>query len=491
MKTQCNVLMLQSWNHIHYGGCEMSFLQLLKDAQNDYEAMEKAFVLTFYCRDISHGLGQRDIFYKMIVQWFEVYPFLSKKILSIALDSYQPFPYGSYRDIVGLLNYLKHEFGANEDHELVISALKYLYTCFRNECTYFRVHKKCDTPLVKWIPNEKSRGGWIFALLAHKYCHPRDKFGTFYSKDVSSENKRSLRKVVSRLRGSMRLPSSILSSRHIDKMHVNQLCNPSHLLHYHRFLLQTHDVSTDHQDVFFRYFLMKYLLRRCDQKYTTQYKFQRIYDMPYVFSPNSGKLVRRGMDFLETLKQRNKEHTIIEGILFETSTLLQLLWRTNMLSWIRKYQNHEYEVVLALDEHITSQKSCMSIAIAMMLSETNQTFSFYYTNGFLIEKIDYMKEGTFLERLQMIVKHIGEKILPMEQESVFSMWSTIKSMDYHKINSSILVFRGQCSMESTKKIVGQGTNGEYKSENEMYDAVLGHKRYDYVRKRYYELMSSC
>ena len=483
MKTRSDLLLTESWNHIHHGGCEKSFLQLLKHAQNDREALEKAFVMTFYCRDISHGLGKRDLFYEMIVQWHEVFPLLSKKILSIALESYEPFPYGSFRDIFGLLNYLKHEIGAREDHPLLVCVLKYLYNCFRNECTYFRVHKKCDTPLVKWIPSEKSRGGWIYALLAHKYCHPRDKFGDFRSMDVSSQNKRSLRKVVSRLRGSMKLPSSLIAEKKIDKVHLNQVCSPNHLLHYHQFFLESD------QNVCFRYFLMKYLLRRCDQKYVTHYKFQRIYDLPYVFSPISGKLVRRGIDFLETLKQRDREDTMVEGILFETSTLLQLLWKSNMLSWIRKYQNHECDVVLALDEHITSQKSCMSIAIAMMLSETNQTFSFYYTNGFLIEKVEYMKGGTFIERLQLIVKNIGERIVPMEQETAVSLWSSIKSMNYSKTDTSILVFRGQCSMESSKKFVGHG--GEYKTDNHMYDAVLGHKRYDYVRKRYNNILTFC
>ena len=448
-----------------------SFLkQLDRNSPSFFTYLEQAFVMTFYVRDISHGLGKRALFYDLIVQWYRVYPLMASSILSIALESYKPFPYGSFRDIFGLLNYLKYECGFHETHDFVVDICNYLYRAFRKECMFFRNHKKTDTPLMKWMPHEKSRGGWIFALMAHKYCNMYDEFGSFSSFDVSDGNKRAFRKVVSRLRGSMDLVETIITEDNNVSYSFNQLCNPKYMTRYAKRFLQTQSFDSD---PYFRYFLMKHLHARCDQKFSTQYTFQRIYDMPYVFSQCSGKLVKRG---LENIHQTT-------DVLYETSMLLHLLWKSHVQSWIRKYQNHEYDVLLAFDEPLCCQSSCMSLAIAMLLSETNGKYCFYFNNGFALEKVDYGDKPTFIERLQCIVTILKPLIMPCVFADRASCWDLVKSSDEVNVEKSIMVFKGKCSMESSRRFVGQSGDGEYKNESHVYGAVLGHKRYDYVRKR--------
>ena len=75
-------------------------------------------------------------------------------------------------------------------------------------------------------------------------------------------------------------------------------------------------------------------------------------------------------------------------------------------------KSHEYDVLLAFDEPLCCQSSCMSLAIAMLLSETNGKYCFYFNNGFALEKVDYGDKPTFIERLQCIVTILKPLIMP-------------------------------------------------------------------------------
>ena len=269
---------------------------------------EQALLLTIYVRDISHGLGQRDLFYEMIRLWELEFPMVAYSILPIALESYSPFPYASYRDVVGLMNYLVHDCGYEIGHPLVCSSFRYLYKGFLNECAYFRQHGVCSSPLVKWIPREKSKkGGYIFEALALKYAYPREQFGKF-TKKPSAGNLRAFRKIISRLRAPSNSMESWLCQKKTTPVYWKEMSIPHHVVHYHHVFIKNFSFMVkedDHKKLLTRYLLLKHLIQRSDQQYKSVYQFQRIYNLPYVFPASIGKLIKRGIEYLEESPNKN------------------------------------------------------------------------------------------------------------------------------------------------------------------------------------------
>ena len=119
------------------------------------QIIEELFCLLFYVRDISHGLGKRSIFYMMMMCFYDSFPMLALSVYPILLEYYKPLPYGSWRDVVGLCKFLKHNSSRGENHPLVDSVLEYMCKQLKNECIYFARFGKCDSNLVKWIPQRK------------------------------------------------------------------------------------------------------------------------------------------------------------------------------------------------------------------------------------------------------------------------------------------------------------------------------------------------
>lgn len=432
---------------------------------------EQALVLTIYVRDISHGLGQRDLFYEMIRLWEVEFPKVGYSILPIALESYNPFPYGSYRDVVGLMNYLVHDCDYKTSHPLVCSAFHYLYTGFLEECAYFRHHGVCSTPLVKWIPREKSKkGGYLFEALALKYADPKQQFGQF-TRRASDGNLRALRKIISRMRAPSKSMESWLCQKKSIPVHWKEMSIPHHVVHYHHVFLKNFTLmenEADHKKLFTRYLLLKHLVQRSDHKYKSAYQFRRIYNLPYVFPGSIGKLVKRGIEYLQGSRDQND---------LEEYSLLNLSWKSLVLSWVRKYQSHEYRSVLVLNESVYSLSSCQSIGIALLLGETCATGNaFLFHNG--IQEYEFPVSSTlcFVNNLKTLYTGLQEYEFGFQKERETFLQS--------RNHNECIIMDGKCHVSDPLSFVGQNEMGSYKELNHVYGAILGHNRYDYVRSKY-------
>ena len=194
--------------HHNYSHQDLSplFSDIMLNCRNyvNLTIMEETFCLLFYVRDISHGLGLRQVFYMMMMHLYDSFPMLALSVFPILLQYYDPLPYGSWRDITGLCDYLKHHSQQGEEHPLIMSVLEYLNHQLKHERYFFSHNGICDTNMVKWIPRENSRNGWVFSLLAHHWT------------TTTGARERTYRKLVSKLRCSISI-----TERHMCREHIH------------------------------------------------------------------------------------------------------------------------------------------------------------------------------------------------------------------------------------------------------------------------------
>ena len=54
----------------------------------------------------------------------------------------------------------------------------------------------------------------------------------------------------------------------------------------------------------------------------------------------------------------------------------------------------------------------------------------------------------------------------------------------NKQKNECIVMEGRCHISDPLSFVGQNEMSSYKELNHVYGAILGHNRYDYVRRKY-------
>lgn len=100
----CNKLYLK-YQHIM---CRFTIKETLTGpdsfTENENILFQNIFKLIGYTRDIKNGLGQRDITYMMIIQWYNHYP---ESIKTILKDIYTK--YGTWADVRLFANYYYHQ----------------------------------------------------------------------------------------------------------------------------------------------------------------------------------------------------------------------------------------------------------------------------------------------------------------------------------------------------------------------------------------------
>jgi hypothetical protein len=124
-------------------------------------------------RDIIYGKGEHEISYMMILVFYEVFPVLA--IYAVyryvqPIDG-QDVPYGSWRDIKYLCEYIREYSSKGDDHELIKICIELINSqLFTDLETWrFSIHprsRKHISNVAKWIPRENKHFTWLFERLA-------------------------------------------------------------------------------------------------------------------------------------------------------------------------------------------------------------------------------------------------------------------------------------------------------------------------------------
>lgn len=158
---------------------------------------DSSLPIILYTRDISHGRGQRDLTYAMIVCLYRSNPDLAMEALRLCASKY-----GAWCDIKYFCRYVSEHILADEMidraidilvHQLNIDYVKWTGALADNlenlRTTSRPIGREILSYAAKWVPREKSAMGWLFDRIVERWA------GSHYN----SRYKREFRKMVSEL----------------------------------------------------------------------------------------------------------------------------------------------------------------------------------------------------------------------------------------------------------------------------------------------------
>ena len=176
------------------------------------------FLMIPYCRDIILGKGERDITYRMIYTWYQVFPVIALKAIHLLFPMRNGFPpIGSWCDVKYFCLFIEKisPLGLYDPLIAVVVSIAnrqlYIDLCLIDKCPI----DKCPidnsiSNVCKWIPRE-SHHSELFSIFV------RDWFSLHY---VDSGKKKLYRQIISRL--SCLNNNDILTiDKPIDKPFVN------------------------------------------------------------------------------------------------------------------------------------------------------------------------------------------------------------------------------------------------------------------------------
>lgn len=124
-------------------------------------------------RDIIYGKGEHEISYMMILVFYEVFPILA---IYAVYRYVQPIdgldvPYGSWRDIKYLCEYIREHSLKGNEHELIKICIELinlqLFTDLKTwQFSFYPRSRKHISNVAKWIPRENKQFTWLFDRLA-------------------------------------------------------------------------------------------------------------------------------------------------------------------------------------------------------------------------------------------------------------------------------------------------------------------------------------
>ena len=151
-------------------------LQLLKNNLEKDPVFIEYLVLFYrmigHTRDIYFGKGEHDISYMFLMVFYDNFPVLAIYAMHrfVQPDDNLNIPYGSWRDIKYLCDYIRKNSPKKENHgliqyciELMNSQLKKDYETWR-----FSIHARSRNHISnvsKWIPREHKKFHWLFNML--------------------------------------------------------------------------------------------------------------------------------------------------------------------------------------------------------------------------------------------------------------------------------------------------------------------------------------
>ena len=123
------------------------------------------YKLTGYTRDIIAGKGEYELYYMLLLCWYDFNPELSKfliqKMVYLTQDWEQIHPYGSWKDIKFFCQYC-YTKTSNKEHPLINYAISLLVTQLKND-----LEQEEMSLAAKWCPRESSKK---FKWLYQKIC---------------------------------------------------------------------------------------------------------------------------------------------------------------------------------------------------------------------------------------------------------------------------------------------------------------------------------
>jgi len=164
---------------------------------NFYGYLAFIYKMTTFTRDIEFGNGNLKCYLVLLWVWYNVCPFLGLNLIDAAYDSSKNLSFGSWKDLKYICEYVKQKTGS-ESNPLILHCINKYVSQLKKDEKLIKENKEISL-IGKWVPREKSKYGWIFALIAKNYYYYF--FTNVGSSPVNAENKAKtlLRKLLSRL----------------------------------------------------------------------------------------------------------------------------------------------------------------------------------------------------------------------------------------------------------------------------------------------------
>ena len=196
-----NLFKKNTWINVELSKKLSDVLHLLKkNIQKDPGFIE--YLVLFYrmighIRDIYFGKGEHDISYMLLMVFYDVYPILAIYAMHrfVQPNDILNIPYGSWRDIKYLCDYIRKNSPKKENHELIQYCIELMNSQFKTdyETWRFSIHARSRNHISnvsKWIPREYKKFHWLFNMLVLDWTKTNKPFllnnnvSIFYSKAI-------------------------------------------------------------------------------------------------------------------------------------------------------------------------------------------------------------------------------------------------------------------------------------------------------------------
>jgi len=144
---------------------------LYSDKIKYYEHITLMKKMVLNTRDIICGKGEYNLTYMMIMEWYNFDSEWAKYAIELLVTPIEEgvHPYGSWKDIKYLSQYVKDNTSNDNKHPLIIHSIKLLINQLDKDYQAF-LSKSGQVSLAgKWCPREKSKFDWLFKdIVYHK-----------------------------------------------------------------------------------------------------------------------------------------------------------------------------------------------------------------------------------------------------------------------------------------------------------------------------------
>lgn len=125
-----------------------------------------------HTRNIQRGKGERTVFYACVVEWFyydpnQAFDLIDSLVYTPLDESFDVKPYGSWRDIRGIAEYVYR--GETIQHPLIQYCVFLLNYQLTSDYTYYLIPPGTISNVVKWIPRERAKWNWLFYALVEQW----------------------------------------------------------------------------------------------------------------------------------------------------------------------------------------------------------------------------------------------------------------------------------------------------------------------------------